>query len=187
MKVQKSTRRKTRTVASHTEEKLKEWESGVSKGTDKNYDPDVMFAKIKASDQHGHGVNLQGKVHPRVARLVSMITEGGVFPISTQSDFVRHAVHHYIDVLKGLDPNVNSFLSRIGSIKNLLIEEEMNKDFETTILKAEAECMEHVNRGRGNFAKDLAKKVKKEVDAMPNSKWKEWWQQEAQNRLGRFM
>lgn len=163
--------------------------SGEDKGRkravgSRDYNPDKVFAPIKASDVHGRAVMLSTKVHPRVERLLGLIIEQRIFPIPDRSSFVRMAVHGMIDMLAGLDPTVPSIMARIGGIAQLCEEDRIATEFDEHLEAIGRQVRGHLDKGRRELAVKLVEGVKAEIEMMPETEWKRIWVKTMKDRFG---
>lgn len=153
----------------------------------RDYNPDKLFAPVKASDVHGRSVTMATKVHPRVERLLGQIIEQKIFPIPDRSSFVRMAIHQAIDMLAGLDPSVPSIMARIGGIAQLREEDRIASEFDEHLEAIGRQVKGHLDKGRRELAVKLVEGVRAEVDMMPETTWKRVWVRTMQERFGELL
>jgi hypothetical protein len=139
--------------------------------------------RVPASDEKGHDRRLTIRLHPGYTTQLAKILESKWFPYETTHQIVRHALKRHLEWLETLAPITGSVLHRTNAILELLVEEEEQDKFQEVITKTERQVGTYLGSGRVQRARSLVKRVLDQVNEMPESQWKDQYQQELNHKF----
>ncbi len=100
-------------------------------------------------------------------RQVDEIVTSRWFPYRTKSDLLRHALKAHLEMLVSISP-VQSFVQQIAAVNIIMAEDQYQSDFLKSIDKLADVVLGHQRAGREQQAISLIRRVRSEVETMPD-------------------
>ena len=149
--------------------------------------PNAADFQVSDTDAQGHGEHIQFKVPPGMMRQVDEIVTSRWFPYRTKSDLLRHALKAHLEMLVSIAP-VKSFVQQLAVVNTIMVEDAYQVDFLKSIDKLAALVLEHQRASREEQAISLIRRVKSEVETMPeDSVYRGLFLKELEARWGPMM
>lgn len=143
---------------------------------------------VPGNDHQGHSERVWCRVQPLVERQVDVVLRSKKFPFRTKGDIIRWSVVHGLKVLERLEPQDNSFMSRIVVIDEIVRQEMYYYDFFQSFQNQEQLVGKHMANGAIGEARRLIALIKDQVLKMNDSPyWQSKCLNELQNKFGNIL
>ena len=165
--------------------------SNVRRFTPREFDPrNLDQFRTPATNRKGFSDTLSVKVPPEASNLVGAYVESATYPYRNKSELVRHAI---VEHLKWLDENCDAtnktktMLRQFLMSNQLLVQEDILRDFQATFAKMSETVQAHINDGEMGRARVLLHELRGHMDEMPAGYWKTKCRKEFDTRFAHIL
>ena len=139
---------------------------------------------IPVNNDQGHSARLQARCKPEYARRIDELIHSKKFPFKTLSDFLRWAVHHGLQFLDQLQPEIGLEMDKLGLINNIVNKKKEQMDFANSLEKVTATINDLLSRGARSEATQTVLEVQEKLESMESGYWRDWYLKELMRRFG---
>jgi len=139
---------------------------------------------IPSNNNQGHSVRLQARCKPEYARRIDELIHSRKFPFKTLSDFLRWAVHHGLQFLDELKPEIGLEMDKLELINNIANKKREQMDFANSLEKVTGTTHDLLSRGARSEAIKTVLEVQEKLESMESGYWRDWYLKELKRRFG---
>ncbi len=124
-------------------------------------------------DDHGQSVRLFFRCPPALERSLEVVRDSHLFPYSTLTDIIRHAVVRHMEWLHHLESTMpRHFLGGLSAINELCRDAEMITSMQGTFTKVDGLIQSYLASGDMVEAQRLLSTTRGQLSKLPDSRWK---------------
>ncbi len=139
---------------------------------------------IPSNNNQGHSVCLQARCKPEYARRIDELIHARKFPFKTLSDFLRWAVHHGLQFLDELKPEIGLEMDKLELINNIANKKREQMDFAKSLDKITEATHDLLSQGARSEAIKTVLEVQEKLESMESGYWRDWYLKELKRRFG---
>lgn len=140
---------------------------------------------VPSSNEQGQTVRLSFSVPPGLARQMEIFCEGGRFPYETGADLLRHALARHLEFLVRCEPSYpRHFIAGLRAMQKAMNDDDFRQKLEETFTRLKGKITEHLDAGRGGEAVKLAAEMRRLMNRVEQTHWRDEWQKRFQEEFG---